>query len=163
MFRSFHEFADRKKRECRKHLGLLKKLFEKTGFQVAEHLEEDDPYIYVKSTTKSQSFDGVRIYKLGDTVAYRVSKQEETHPYGKAYMLSVEDMFDDFISEYDEGEAVKMVITEVSKEIKRFFEKSEEAEYELQTTQFDRMATGHGQIMLRGGGTDYSNQVHTKS
>lgn len=163
MFKSFHEFVDRKKRECRKHLALLKKLFEKTGFRVIERLEDDDPYIYVKNTSKNVSFDGVRVYKLGDTVAYRVAKQEQTHPYGKAYMLAVEDMFDDFISEYDEGEAIKMVVTEVSKEMKKFFTKSEEAEYELNTTQFDRGIAGQGQIMLRGGGTDYSNQVHSKT
>lgn len=152
----FLEFVDRKQREAKKHLKLIEQLFRKNGMEVYGHIEkEDDPYIFVKSP-KKLSFDGIRIFEIGNMVAYRVQKQEKTQPYGKSYMLGVEDMFNDFLSEnMSEEEAGKKVIESVVEEIKTFFERSGKAESEMK----DADMPG---LILKTGGSDYSSMVMSK-
>lgn len=156
--KQFLEFVDRKQRESKKHLKLIEKCLSKNGLHVYSHLEEtDDPYIFVKSP-KSLSFEGIRIYEIGDMIAYRVQREEKTEPYGKAYWLDVEDMFNDFISEnMSEEDAGKKVVETVAYEIKNFFNKSKKAEEDLQDTSKD----GNG-LIIKTGGTDYSTSVLNK-
>lgn len=152
----FLEFVDRKQREAKKHLKLIERLLRKGGMKVYSHLEnEDQPYIFLKSSNEKLSFDGIRIYEIGEMIAYRVQKEEQTHPFGKAYMLDVEDMFNDFMSEnMKEEEAGKKVIESVVEELKKFFSKSSKAEMELKDSGQD--GTG---LIIKTGGTDYSASV----
>lgn len=154
----FLEFVDRKQREGKKHLKLIERLLRKGGMQVYPHLEnEEEPYIFVKSSNNKLSFDGIRIYEIGQMIAYRIQKEEKTHPYGKSYMLDVEDMFNDFMSEnMKEEEAGHKVIESVVEELKKFFSKSLNAEQEMQNGQ-----DGNG-IIIKTGGTDYSSTVLSK-
>lgn len=152
----FLEFVDRKQREAKKHLKLIERLLRKGGMQVFAHLEqEEDPYIFVKSPSHKLSFDGLRIYEIGEMVAYRIQKEEKTHPFGKAYLLDLEDMFNDFMSEnMEEEEAGKKVIESVVEELKKFFQKSAKAEQEMRNSGQD----GSG-LIVKTGGTDYSSTV----
>lgn len=128
----FLEFIDRKQRDAKKHLDLIERLLKQNGMQATQHLDEDDPYVFVKSPGQKLSFDGIRIYEIGQMVAYRIQKEEKTHPYGKAYLLDIEDMFNDFMGEnMEEEEAGNKVIESVVEEIKKFFDKSAKAEQEL--------------------------------
>jgi len=159
MTEQFLEFVDRKQREAVKHLGLMEKLFQKSGMQISSFLEDEDPYIFVKSPTDRLSFDGVRIYEIGGVIAYRVQREQKTEPFGKSYLLDVEDMFNDFMSEnMKEEEAGEKVIESVVSEIKKFFDKSAKAEQEL----IDNGQDGAG-IILKTGGTDYSSTVLNKT
>lgn len=154
----FFEFVDRKQREANKHLKIMEKVLKKTGFDVKAHIDdEEDPYLFVKSP-KSLSFEGIRIYEIGDTMAYRIQKEEKTHPYGKSYNLNLEDMFGDFMSEnMNEKKAGQKVIESVAKEIKSFFEKSAKAEEEMLSS--DDQDIG---LIVKTGGTDYSTTVLNK-
>jgi hypothetical protein len=155
--KQFLEFVDRKQRESKKHLKLMEKLLRKGGLEVHSHIEADDdePYIFVKSPTKKLSFDGIRIYEIGEMVAYRIQKEEKTQPFGKSYSLNLEDMFNDFMSEnMKEKEAGKKVIEGVISEIKKFFNKSERAEEEMKISGQD--GTG---LIIKTGGSDYSSAV----
>ena len=96
--KQFLEFIDRRQREAIRHLKLVEKMLKKNGMDVRSFLEEDEPYIFVK-TTEDVSFEGIRIYEIGNSLAYRVQKEPETHPYGTAYSLNLEDMFSDFMSD----------------------------------------------------------------
>ena len=150
-------------RESKRHLGLVKKLLERQGIGVTDHLNEDDPFLFVKSPTKSLSFDGIRIYKIGDVLAYRVQKQEMTHPYGKAYPLDLEEMYNDYMGDdYKAEEAAHQIIQAVTEEIKKFFTKSAEAENDIRSAELDQNSDGQGRIIVRTTGTDYSNLVHSK-
>lgn len=155
----FMEFVDRKQRESIRHLKIMEKMFQKHGLQVKSHIDDDNPYVFVQSNNKQLSFDGIRIYEIGDTLAYRVSKEEKTEPYGKAYALNLEEMFNDLMGENDvkEEEAGKKVIEGVLNEIKKFFDRSAQAEKDLKNSELDN------QILLRTGGTDYSSLVFNKS
>lgn len=158
MTEQFLEFVDRKQREAVKHLGLMEKLFQKSGMQISAHLNDEDPYIFVKSPDGRLSFDGVRVYEIGGMMAYRVQREQKTEPFGKAYLLDVEDMFNDFMSEnMKEEDAGQKVIESVISEIKKFFVKSAKAEQEL----IDNGQDGAG-IILKTGGTDYSSSVINK-
>lgn len=163
---TFNEFVDKKMREGKKHLGLVKKLFEKQGMACTAHMDEDNPYIYLKNPQQHLSFDGVRIYKLGSVLAYRVQKKEETHPYGKAYLLDLEEMYDDFMQDdLTEQGVAEMIVKTVTDELQKFFNKSAEAETELKNQEFDQTGQGRdsfGKIILRSTGTDYSNMVHSR-
>ena len=153
----FLEFIDRKQREANKHLRVLERMLRKSGMQVKDHIDEDDPYIFVKATDENLSFDGIRIYEIGDMIAYRVQKEEKTHPYGKSYRLDLEDMFNDFMSENMKPEhAAEKVMRSVVTEIKKFFERSAKAEAELDSAQ------DFGGLILKTGGTDYSSTVLNK-
>jgi len=151
----FVEFVDRKQREAKKHLKLIEKVLRQGKLQVYSHLEDEEPHLFVKANNKKLSFEGVRVYHIGDGIAFRVQKLEKTEPYGKAYSLDVEQMFNDYMSDgMDEKEAVKKVMEAVGQEIKKFFHKSAKAEEETRTGQKD----GVGMI-VKTGGSDYSSAV----
>lgn len=162
--RSFGEFVDKKKRESIHQLRLVKSLLERGGMKVENFLEAEDdshePYIFCHNPTKTGSFDGIRIYKIGTDLAFRVQKESKTHPYGSAYPLPIETMFYDFLSDdgVDEKKAGQKIIESISKEVRKFFDKSAEADREEREKGVD----GMGDVMVRNTGTDYSSMVYGK-
>jgi hypothetical protein len=157
MKQQFLEFIDRRQREAKKHLKLLGLVLKKNGFQVESHLSDEDPYIWLKSTEKND-FEGVRIYEIGSTIAFRVQKEEKTEPYGNAYVLDVEDMFNDYMGDnISEEMAGRKVIEAIGSEFRSFFKKSAEAEKEIRDSGYEDKG-----VILKTGGTDYSNMVLNK-
>ena len=168
MHKTFEDFIDKKQRDSLKQLGLLKKLLEKNGMKVESFLESNemnDPYIYCANPLGGSSFGGIRIYKIGDCLAFRIQKENQTHPYGTAYPLNIEDMFHDLLSEknIDKLKAGKQIIEMVGKEIKRFFEKSIDAERDERKGNVEGDADKAGNVLVRTTGTDYSSLVYNKS
>jgi len=163
--KTFREFVDKKTRECKKQLGIVKKILEQGGMTVSSYLQESDPYIFVKSSEKRLSFDGVRVYKVGSHMAFRVQKEAQTHPYGEAYSLDVEEMYNDLISEdkYNEERAGKAVIKAIIAEIKSFFSKSSDAEKQNDADEADGVDDPLSRVALKATGTDYATQVSTKA
>jgi len=153
----FLEFVDRKERESRRHLSILSKALKESGLKVYDHIDKEDSYIFVKSTKDDVPFDGIRIYEVGRALAYRVQKEKDTEPYGKAYPLDLEEMFNDLMGEkMNEEQAGKAVIKGVIKEIKEFFSKSAEAQSNLE----DKVEPKP--LIVKTGGTDYSGMVLSK-
>lgn len=165
--RTFGEFVDRKKRESIRQLKLLKQLLESNGMKTENFLMEndDEPYIYCHNPVNTGSFDGIRIYKIGNTIAFRIQKENETHPYGSAYQLPVEEMFHDFLADedIDQEKAGKKVIESVAKEIRRFFDKSAEAESDERDQNSEMEKDSAGNVLVRTTGTDYSSLVYNKT
>jgi len=157
--KTFNEFIDRKSREIRKQLGLLKKVVEQQGFSVKDHLDDDEPYLYVKNPNKT-SFDGIRVYKALGNIGFRVQKEEATHPYGKAYSLDVEEMYDDLLEDDKKDEkAAESVMKMIGEELKRFFDRSSEAEKEIRSSEFDQDGDPLDKVVIKSTGTDYSNTI----
>jgi hypothetical protein len=157
--RTFLEFVDKKEREGKRHLRIIKRLLESAGMKVTAHLEGDDPFVFLWNPDKKISFDGVRVYKIGSQTAFRVQKEERTHPFGKAYALDIEDMFNDLMSDHHDPEkAGKEVVRAVIEEVKTFFKQSAEAERDLRDKDFVKDDPWN-QIVLKSTGTDYSNTV----
>jgi hypothetical protein len=155
----FREFIDSKQRDAIKHLKLLEQVFKQSNVKVQNFVDEEEPYIFVYSPDDKLSFDGIRVYEIGESIAFRVQKEPETHPYGKAYQLNLEEMFNDFMSDnMKEENAGKKVIKSVVEEVKKFFRKSADAEADME----EENPSGN-QIQLRTGGTDYSSLVQSKS
>ena len=153
----FLEFVDRKERESRKHLKLVEKAFKNAGLNVESFIDQDDSYIFVKTINQDTPFEGVRIYEIGDVLAYRVQKEKDTEPYGKAYLLDLEEMFSDFMSEnIKEEKAGKKVVDSLVNEIKKFFDRSAKAEADVLGKERDKT------LILKTGGTDYSGMVVSK-
>ena len=159
----FSEFVDKKTRQAKRELGIIKQILEKENMMVQSFLESGEPYIFLRSPGKGLSFEGVRIYKIGGAITFRIQKEAKTHPYGQAYRLDVEEMYNDLISEekYDEEKAGKEVMRAVIGEMKSFFSQSAEAEKELRATEFD--TDPMSRIMMSSTGTDYSSQVTNKA
>lgn len=129
----FLEFVDRKKRETKHHLVLIHKLFNKMNMKAEAFFDENEPYVFL-NCPDDLSFGGIRIYEIGNKVVFRVQKENKTHPYGRAYLLDLQEMFNDFLSEHlKEEEAGKKVVESVVKEVANFFQKSKKAEEDLQT------------------------------
>ena len=164
---TFGDFVDKKKRDSIHQLELVKDLLERNGMKVENFLSTDDddhdPYIFCFNTHKTGSFDGVRIYKIGNDFAFRVQKESKTHPYGSAYALPIESMFYDFLSDkgVDEKKAGEKIIEAVGKEIRKFFEKSLEADRHIRDNEIEKDSAGS--VMMRTGGTDYSSLVLGKN
>ncbi len=167
--RSFGDFVDKKQRESARQLKLLKQLLESGGLKVENFLDtddRDDPYIFCFMPTRNGSFDGIRIYKIGEHIAFRIQKENQTHPYGSAYPLPIEDMFHDFLGEEDNVDQMKAgekIIKSVIKEIRRFFDKSVEAEREERDQAIDQEKDNGGSPLVRTTGTDYSSLVYNKA
>lgn len=161
----FMEFVDRKEREGKRHLKILDKLFQSQGFDTREHTSNEDPYLYVVNPTKNASFDGIRIYKIGSTLAFRIQKEEKTHPFGKAYQLDVEDMFQDLLTDHHKPEeAGKALVKSLAEEVKLFFKQQAKAENELKASFIGADPKDpFARIVIRAMGGDYSNMVTTKS
>lgn len=160
----FLEFVDKKQRDAVHQLKIIKQMLEQHDFDVDGYLDTENPYIFVKSPNSSLSFGGVRIYKVGDTIAYRVQKDKRTHPYGKAYNLDLEEMYNDLLSDdMDPQKAGTQVIKAVINELKKFFENSKKAEKELQDMEFDADKDPLGKVMVRPNTLDYSSMIHSKS
>lgn len=161
MVQKFREFLDKKGRETHKQLTLLMKLLEKEGMKVTDFREEEEPYIFLWSDHKDLSFDGVRIYRIGDTLAYRVQREDDTHPYGKAYSLDIEEMWNDLMGEQmSQKKATNKLVHGIVGEFKKFFERSSKAEEGLRSSEFQQSRDPLGQVMGRSTGTDYANTVH---
>jgi len=151
----FVEFVDRKQRESRRQLRIVKKMLESGDLEVKGHLDSDDPFVWVKAKDKKLPFEGIRVYQVGDQIAFRVQNLEGTEPYGRAYPLNIEQMFNDFMGEnIGEEKAGKKVIEAVVNEVKKFFRKSAEASEEIRTGQKDGVGT-----IVKTGGSDYSAMV----
>jgi hypothetical protein len=159
---TFREFVDRKNRRAKKQLKIVEKILKKQNMSVNSFLENDDPYIFLRSNRGGASFEGVRIYKIGGGLAYRIQKEEKTHPYGKAYSLDIESMWDDLIGDkMDEEKAGKTIIKAVKQEFENFFNKSVDAEKQIRSGDFDRKDNPLGNVMTTSQGSDYSNSVHS--
>lgn len=151
----FLEFIDRKQRQNIDDLKTVAKALKKGKLDVKEHLNEDQPYLFVKANNKKLSFEGIRVYKIGEHVAYRIQRLEKSEPFGKTYALNLEDMFNDYMSDgMSQEEAGQKVIESLSEEVKKFFKKSEKAEEEMRTGQKDGLG-----LIIKTGGTDYSSTV----
>jgi len=162
IMKSFTDFIDKKVRMARKQLNTLKKVFESNNVAVTDFIKESDPYIFIPTTNKSLSFDGIRIYRIGDTMAFRVQKEADTHPYGQAYLLDIESVFNEFIAEKpNEEDAGKRVIKYILEEVKRFFEKTQEAEDDIRSIEFQVDKDPYNVAPSSTSGTDYANQIYT--
>lgn len=163
---SFGDFVDKKKRESIRQLKLMQQILEQSGLKVENFLnstDSKDPYIFCYAPSKNGGFDGIRIYKIGSELAFRIQKESKTHPYGSAYSLPIESMFSDFLSDdgVDQSKAGKKIIESVGKEIKRFFERSIEAERSERQMDLDDMSGGS--VLVRTTGTDYSALIYNKA
>lgn len=131
----FGNYIDKKHRDARNQLGILKEIFKRKGIKVADYRNSEDgndPYIYVYSTSPDTSFNGVRIYKIGSKLAFRLQKEEKTYPYGTAYELDIQKLFVDLLSDnIKEEKAGNLVIETIIKEMKRFFHNSAKIEAEF--------------------------------
>lgn len=165
--KSFGEFIDKKKRESVKQLTLVKQLLERQGMKVENFLTtgDEEPYVFCFCPTRNGSFDGVRIYKIGNELAFRIQKENQTHPYGAAYPLPVEEMFHDLLSDEnsDQLKAGKKVIEAINKEIRSFFDKSIEAEHDEREKNIEMDKDTEGNVLVRTTGTDYSSLVYNKA
>lgn len=152
----FSAFVDRKVNKARKELEVVRDVLEEGGVKVEDRLGEQDPFIFVPSTKQSLDFGGVRIYKIGSDVAYRLQNEVGTEPYGTSYSMDIEGMFEDLISEMGEDKAAVEVKKAVVEEISKFFEKSLKAQDELSSSGFD----SHNKVIVAPGKAgDISNMM----
>lgn len=168
VIKSFGSYVDKRKRDSLKELKLVEKLLKKQGLKVENFLENkdgEDSYLFCHSPIKHGSFEGIRIYKIAEKIAFRVQKESETHPYGRAYPLPIEEMFQDFLEDENisEEKAGKKVIEAVVREIRKFFEKSVEIEKDQRNSSSEDGAESQGAVSIRQSGQDYSNLVYTSS
>ena len=126
----FSSFIDIKNKKTIKELEILKEVLSKS-FEVKPYLEIESPYIFLKSKNKEIEFEGVRIYKIGSSLAYRIQNESDSEPYGKAYPLEIEKMFEDLIPDMSEEEAGGVIAQALVQEFRNFFDKSSKIQREL--------------------------------
>jgi imidazoleglycerol phosphate dehydratase HisB len=165
MGRTFLEFVDHKEREGKRHLKILHKLFQSEDFETKEHINNDDPYIFITNPLKNASFDGIRIYEIGSTLAFRIQKEENCHPFGRAYQLDVEEMYSDLLTDHHKAEdAGKALVKMIAEEIKLFFNRQAKAENELKDIfKGSDPKTPFNRVAVKSQGMDYANLVTTRS
>ena len=162
--KSFVEFLDKKRRDEMEQLRLVEKVLRSKGLHTENHLDDlDDPYVYCHSPQKGGQVGGIRIYKIADVVAFRVQRESRTHPYGRAYLLEIEEMFEDLLADDTKPEeAAAKVANEVAVAVRRFFEKSSQAEQDEREQQLMDLGDGAGRVAMRSQGTDYSSLIYTR-
>lgn len=164
--KTFLEFTFAQHKETIDRLALVKKILEKDGFRVDEFFDDKKPYIFCFNPLENLDFQGIRIFENGKTMSFQVCKNKDTLPYGIARGLDINDLFDQICEfETDKKEATESLIKEVAKEIRKFFRQSKNAEDEMMNKIIDGQSSGDkaGSIVVRNAGTDYANQVYSKS
>jgi len=158
----YREFVERKSKKVKKKLDLIKKMFEKHDMEVKDNLneikgsDELDPYLFVVNPNGGASFGGARVYSIGGEIAYRAQRDFETHPFGRAYHIDIEQIFDDASEDdTDEKKAAQEVVDGVVQEVQSFFKKSEKAEKDSPLMTNDPL----NQAYMRSTGNDYANQT----
>ena len=151
----FSSFIDKKNREARRELGIIRDILAEAKLKVEDFIKDDVPYIFLSNTDEDLDFDGVRIYKIGSDIAFRIQKENKTEPYGEAYALDVEEIFGDLITDMSEEKAAKKVKEAVVEEFKNFFKKSVEAQEEIAGEGGDPQS----KIIVNGTAGDLSNAM----
>lgn len=152
----FSAFVDKKTNKARKELEVVKDVLDGGGVKVEDHLKSDDPYLFVPSTKQSLDFGGLRIYKIGSGIAYRIQNEGGSEPYGASYPMDIEGMFEDIVSDMDEGKAAEEVKNAIVEEVKNFFERSLKAQDKMGESGADP----HSKIMVvPGRSTDIGNMM----
>ena len=154
----FSSFLDIKNKETKKELEIIKEILS-NNFSIEDFLSKEDPYIYLKATDDAP-FQGVRIYKIGSNIAYRIQNESETEPYGKAYPLNLEEIFNDIISDMDEEEAGETVASALVAEFHSFFKKSAEAQKNFMMGVFDKKDISSSTIVTSSNSGDFSNSIY---
>lgn len=150
----FSAFVDRKTERARSELAVVRDVLGSGGIKVEDFTKGRDPYLFVHPTSDGLDFGGVRIYKIGGDMAYRLQNEAETQPYGKSYQMDIEGMFEEIISDTDEEKAAEQVKKAVVEEIKSFFDRSLKAQEKL-GGEFDPQS----KIVVPGRSTDLSNMM----
>lgn len=155
MLMRFSSFLDKKNKQAVRELGIIRDILAEGDFKVEDFLKEESPYVFVNCTDGGLDFEGVRVYKVGSNLAYRVQKENKTEPYGSAYSLDIENLFGDLVSDMSEDEAAEEIKKAVVEEFKNFFQKSAKAQDELNSGGADPQS----KIVVSGGSGDISNTV----
>ena len=147
----FSSFLDKKHKQIRKELEVIRDVLKEGNFKVEDFLCDNSPYIFLQNTENGLDFDGVRIYKVGSNLAYRIQKENKTEPYGAAYSLDIEDLFSELITDMDENKAAEQVKKAIIEEFKNFFKKSVEAQQEIESGALDPLSkvlvgSSHGDL-----------------
>lgn len=163
--KTFNEYKTVLDDQTKSNLELLTVIFKNDGLKVHEFLDQKkDPYIYVFNPLDDLSFQGVAVYKRGNILAYRPQRYEDSQPYGAAYMIPIQDIYEDYIyQKKDKKEALKMLCTKLCKDMRSFFRDSKKAEDAVMQSQLrdPKDIDGAGQIIIRNTGTDYSNTIYS--
>lgn len=159
---NFKEFIGKKTRSTKRELNILEKIFKLNGFSTQNFIEEnsEDAYIFVKSNTKELPFGGIRIYKIGEHISFRIQNSEKTHPYGKAYKIPIEDLWNEIMTEdLNEEAAANEIMKLITKEIKDFFSKNVNALNDLKAINISGKNANGMLISGQGFETDYANLI----
>jgi hypothetical protein len=156
----FSSFIDIKNKQTIKQLEILKEILSK-DFQIETYLENEDPYIYLKAK-KDTPFQGVRVYKIGSNWAYRIQNESQTEPYGKAYPIDLEKMFEDIIPDMSEEEAGGVIADALVEEFNNFFDKSAKLDKEFSVGQFNKNDISNSSVIVGSNSGDFSNSIYNK-
>jgi len=155
----FSSFIDIKNKKIIKELKILEEVLSK-NFDIKSFLESESPYIYLKCTKQDVPFDGVRLYKIGSNWAYRVQNESDKEPYGKAYPLDIEKMFEDLIPDMSEEEAGESIAEALVDEFNKFFSKSCQIEKEIGIGLFDKKDITNQNLIVGSNSGDFSNSIY---
>jgi hypothetical protein len=157
MRHKFFDYVNRNALGAKRKLKIIHHILKLSKIQNKIFLDVDDPFLFVYSTDPECDFEGIRIYSIGRNIAFKIQNRIDTHPYGKAYLLDFENIFNTFMSEKgaDEEKAGGKVADTLVEEIKRFFKMSSDAQ--------NKIEKGNDKnLMVRSSGTDYSSSVYSK-
>lgn len=150
----FSSFLDIKNKNIIRELKIIKEILSKE-FLVEDFLNKENPYLFLKFKNNQLQFEGLRIYKVGSNIAYRVQNYNDSEPYGKAYPLNLEEAFEDLVPDSSEEEAAKIISDLLVNEFERFYELSCEAQNKNIANNFIQSNSA----ILIGNNGDYSNSV----
>ena len=154
----FSSFLDIKNREAKKELSIIKEILS-GNFKVEDFLSKDSAYLYLRNN-ENAPFQGVRIYKIGSNFAYRIQNESESEPYGKAYPLNLEEIFNDIIPDMNEEEAAETVAKALIEEFVNFFKKSSEVQKDFMIGKINKSDISGSTIITSSNSGDFSNSIH---
>ena len=156
----FSSFLDIKNKKTIKELSILKDALSK-HFKVESFLERENPYIFLRANKSDEdlNFEGVRIYKIGSDMAYRIQNENETEPYGQAYPLNLEKMFEELLPDMGDEKAAKIIQDCLVDEFNNFFKRSSEIQKELRSGQFKKNDISTPIVVVGSNSGDYTNSI----
>jgi hypothetical protein len=149
----FFDYINQSEMQAHRKLKIISDLLKSQQIKNKLFNSDQEPHIFVFSTNPDTYFQGVRVYPIANSVAFKVQNKINTHPYGKPYLLDFEKMYNNLMGQKDasEEDCAKSIIDYICTELKKFFTMSAKYQYEKNPENI--------KLMVRSQGTDYSTKL----
>lgn len=117
----FSDYLKSRNYSGRRKLAIFAEVMRRADLHVIPRFDGAEPHLFV---SRGPDRTGVRIYEIGDRLAFRVQDLPDGEPHGRAFGIDVQRLFEEIIEEIDDKtpeNAAWLLLGELGNAMKSFF------------------------------------------